>query len=228
MSAGNGSKGPRLYNWAVVPLKTAEIAGWSHSLVIRQSRETGEKAPETAYVLVFAPTGTTLKQMVEVIGDRWTVEECFKSGKGQVGLDEYEVRNWQGLYRHITLCMFAMAFLAVLCNSSQALTTPTLYQDTLPEHIDRQETCSEHIPVQSSINPFLPIMVPFSIPEIKRLFYYLVSFKPLPILFRVSFQKSGATEPGRVIQVEEKVLFSGCNWLGRKSRYFEEMVAKRT
>lgn len=184
LSAGDGSKGPRLYNWAVFPLKTAGIAGWSHYLVIRQSRETGEKAPETAYVLVFALTGTTLKQMVKVIGDRWTVEECFKSGKGQVGLDEYEVRNWQGWYRHITLCMFAMAFLAVLCNSSQTLTTPIFYQDTLPEDIDRQETCSAYIPVQPSRNPFLPMMVPFSTYEIKRLFYYFVSFKPLPILFR--------------------------------------------
>jgi hypothetical protein len=48
------------------------------------------------------------------------------------------------------------------------------------------------------------------------------------LTFLVSFQKSGAAEPGRVIQVEEKELFSGRNWLGRKSRYFEEMVAKRT
>ena len=184
LSAGNGSKGPRWYNWSVLPLKTAGIAGWSHYLVIRQNREMGEKAPETAYVLVFAPTGTTLKQMVEVIGDRWTVEECFKSGKGQVGLDEYEVRNWQGWYRHITLCMFAMAFLAVLCNSSQTLITPIIHQDALPEHIDRKETCSGHIPVQPPTNPSLPLMVHFSIPEIKRLFYYMVSFKPLPILFR--------------------------------------------
>ena len=47
-------------------------------------------------------------------------------------------------------------------------------------------------------------------------------------IINVSFQKSGAAEPGRVIQVEEKVLFSGRNWLGRKSRCFEQMVAKRT
>jgi len=187
LSAGDGSKGPRLYNWAVVPLKTAGIAGWSHYLVIRQNRETGEKAPETAYVLVFAPTGTTLKQMIEVIGERWTVEECFQCGKGQVGLDEYEVRNWQGWYRHITLCMFAMAFLAVLCSSSQTMVTPTIYQDVLPEHIDRQKADSEHIPAQPLINSTLPMMIPFSISEIKRLFYYLVSFKPLQILFRLAW-----------------------------------------
>ena len=49
-----------------------------------------------------------------MIGSRWTVEQCFESGKGEVGLDEYEVRSWQGWYRHITLCMLAQAFLTVL------------------------------------------------------------------------------------------------------------------
>jgi hypothetical protein len=72
LSAGAGSKGPRLYNWAGIELEDAGIARWSHFLVIRQSMKIGEKAPETAYILVFAPVGTTLQQMVEVIGDRFS------------------------------------------------------------------------------------------------------------------------------------------------------------
>lgn len=187
LSAGDGSKGPRFYNWAVISLKSDRIAGWSHSLVIRQSRETGEKAPETAYVLVFAPTGTTLKQMIEVIGDRWTVEECLKSGKGQVGLDEYEVRSWQGWYRHITLCMFALAFLGVLCSSSQTPAVPNTYDKVLPDHIDREEVRFEYVSAQPSITLPLPMMVPLSIPEIKRLFYYIVSFKPLSTFHRITW-----------------------------------------
>jgi SRSO17 transposase len=67
-----------------------------------------------AYVLVFAPTGTSLEEMVEAFGARWTVEQCFEEGKGEVGLDEYEVRSWHGWYRHVTLSMLAMAFLAAL------------------------------------------------------------------------------------------------------------------
>jgi hypothetical protein len=42
------------------------------------------------------------------------VEEAFELSKQQVGLDEYEVRHWQGWYRHITLTMFALAFLTVI------------------------------------------------------------------------------------------------------------------
>lgn len=67
-----------------------------------------------AYVLVFAPIDTTLEEMVEAFGARWTVEQCFEEGKGEVGLDEYEVRSWHGWFRHITLSMLALAFLAAL------------------------------------------------------------------------------------------------------------------
>jgi len=58
--------------------------------------------------------------MVSAIGSRWTVEQCFEEAKGEVGLDEYEVRSFQGWYRHMTLCMLAHAFLTVLRAYSQA------------------------------------------------------------------------------------------------------------
>jgi len=157
LSAGAGSKGPRLYHWALVPLKDAGIAGWVHYLVIRQSMETGEKAPDTAYILVFAPAGTTLQKMVEVIGNRWTVEECFKIGKSDVGLDEYEVRSWQGWYRHITLCMVVMAFLAVLRLSSQTLETP---RNDGQKQIAAQNDSLDDSSIQNPFHSHLPIMIP--------------------------------------------------------------------
>ena len=184
LSAGAGSKGPRLYHWALVPLKDAGIAGWVHYLVIRQSMETGEKAPDTAYILVFAPAGTTLQKMVEVIGNRWTVEECFKIGKSDVGLDEYEVRSWQGWYRHITLCMVVMAFLAVLRLSSQTLETP---RNDGQKQIAAQNDSLDDSSIQNPFHSHLPIMIPLSIPEIKKLFYYIVSFKPLSTFYRVAW-----------------------------------------
>ncbi len=114
LSAGAGSKGPRLYDWVQLPLSSPVPAGWERWLVIRRSIPTGAKPPDLAYVLVFARRGTTRQEMVQVIGARWTVEQCFEVGKGEVGLDEYEVRSWHGWYRHITLCMLAQAFLTVL------------------------------------------------------------------------------------------------------------------
>ena len=207
LSAGAGSKGPRLYNWAAIELKDAGITGWRHYLVIRQSLKSGEKSPDTAYILVFAPVGTTLHSMVEAIGDRWTVEECFKLGKSEVGLDEYEVRSWQGWYRHITLCMVAMAFLAVLRWSSQTLETSDDQGKGQPKQISEQNESShnpsDHIPSyahfseqqEPSHNPsdhipsyiHLPMMIPLSIPEVQKLFYYIVSSKPLSTLYRVAW-----------------------------------------
>ena len=114
LSAGAGSKGSRLFAWARIELAAPETSGWQRWLLVRRNLEEGSKPAEMAYVLVFAPTGTSLEEMVEAFGARWTVEQCFEEGKGEVGLDEYEVRSWHGWYRHQTLSMLALAFLAAL------------------------------------------------------------------------------------------------------------------
>lgn len=121
LSAGEGSKGPRIFDWARVELAPSSQEGWQTWLVVRRSLLEGEKPTRLAYVLVFAPSRTTLAEMAQAIGTRWTVEQCFEESKGEVGLDHYEVRSWQGWYRHITLCMLAHAFLVVLARESQGL-----------------------------------------------------------------------------------------------------------
>ncbi|HEY6408720.1 MAG TPA: IS701 family transposase [Ktedonobacteraceae bacterium] len=120
LSAGDGSKGPRLFEWAQVQIAGAEKPGWDHWLIVRRSLQQGEKPAEVSYFLVFAPSDTTLSQIAIAIGSRWTVEQCFEEAKGEVGLDEYEVRSFHGWYRHITLSMLAHAFLTVLRAQSQA------------------------------------------------------------------------------------------------------------
>ena len=114
LSAGVGSKGPRLFAWACVELAAPEISGWQRWLLIRRSLDKGADSAEMAYVLIFAPTGTSLEEMVAAFGARWTVEQCFEEAKGEVGLDEYEVRSWHGWYRHITLSMLSLSFLTAL------------------------------------------------------------------------------------------------------------------
>jgi len=72
-----------------------------------------ERTDEVAYYLVYAPTGTALEEVVKVAGARWTIDDLFKRAKGLVGLDQYEVRSWQGWYRHITLALLAFAALTI-------------------------------------------------------------------------------------------------------------------
>ena len=69
---------------------------------------------ELAYYVVFGPADTSLSTLAQVAGQRWRIEECFEAAKQEVGLADYEVRSWHGWYRHITLSMLALAFLAVM------------------------------------------------------------------------------------------------------------------
>lgn len=110
LSAGNGAKGLRLYDWALVSLADPELSGWKRWLLLRRSLEDSE----LAYYVVFAPPQTTLEEMVRVAGSRWMIEVGFEAAKQEVGLDHYEVRSWDGWYRHITLALIAHAFLAVV------------------------------------------------------------------------------------------------------------------
>lgn len=110
VSAGSGSKGERLYAWTLI--RGWEEHGWSHGLLVRRSIE---EQPEHAYYRFYAPTQkTTLEALVRVAGQRWQIEQAFQTAKGECGLDHYEVRHWQGWYRHITLAMLAHAVLAIL------------------------------------------------------------------------------------------------------------------
>ena len=110
LSAGHGAKGERLYDWALLPWAVHE--GWEHALLVRRSLEA---KPEYAFYFTHArKKQSVLKTLVAVAGRRWAVESAFQMAKGECGLDHYEVRHWQGWYRHITLSMLALAVLTVL------------------------------------------------------------------------------------------------------------------
>ena len=117
LSAGGGAKGPRVYDWAMVDIRPLREPGKGCWLLARRSVA---KPGELAYYVCYGPAGTTLEELVRVAGTRWAIEECFESAKGQVGLDQYEVRRWDGWYRHITLAMLAHAYLAVIRHQASA------------------------------------------------------------------------------------------------------------
>ena len=111
LSAGEGSKGPRLYDWLRLPLNPPLQEDFQRWLLVRRSIEDPEDL--SAYT-VFCAQNTTLEALAKVAGSRWRVEIAFEEAKGEVGLAHYEVRSWDGWYRHITLALFAHAFLAAI------------------------------------------------------------------------------------------------------------------
>jgi SRSO17 transposase len=104
ISCGDGAKGPRFYDWALIG-----TASPAHHLLVRRSAAGGELAFFTCH----AQPGTTLADLVKVAGARWAIEECFQAAKNETGLDHYQVRRYDAWYRHITLSMLALAFLTV-------------------------------------------------------------------------------------------------------------------
>ena len=111
LPAGQGSKGPRLYDWARLRLFRLQSPPWDHWLLIRRSIS---DPTDVAFYVTFGPHETELKELAAVAGLRWTIEECFQSAKGETGLDHCEARSWHGWHRHMTLSMLALAFLAGL------------------------------------------------------------------------------------------------------------------
>jgi SRSO17 transposase len=110
LSAGTGSQGERLYDWACLQLSYESAEGTTHWLLARRSLS---DPTQVAYYRVFAPTDTSVAEMVRVAGRRWAIEASFEEAKGAVGLDHYEVRTWTAWYRHVTLALLAHAYLEV-------------------------------------------------------------------------------------------------------------------
>jgi SRSO17 transposase len=111
LSAGEGAKGPRLYDWYWQPLMEPLVDGWRRWLLVRRSLS--DPTDLAAYVC-FAPEGTSLSELVRVAGTRWVIEASLEEAKDELGLDQYEVRSWTGWYRHITLVLLAHALLAAI------------------------------------------------------------------------------------------------------------------
>src|SRR4029078_11967271 len=84
---------------------------WEHWLLVRRHPN---KPDKLTYYVVFGLADTTLATLARVAGRRWAIEECFEVAKQEVGLADYEIRSRHGWYRHVTLAMLALAFLAAM------------------------------------------------------------------------------------------------------------------
>jgi len=141
-SCGDGSKGARVYDWIVVEIESdwrpvifcQTPDEWKRVMLVRRSKS--DITDLQAYIC-YAPKDTPDSRLIEVAGTRWTVETCFKESKGEVGLDHYEVRSYDGWYKHITFALLALALLTVL--SANSLDTKTF---------------QEHNPASSTLDEF--------------------------------------------------------------------------
>ena len=118
LSAGEGTKGARLHDWAYCELADLEAdqydetkSGlWTRGLLIRRNISDGD----LAYFTTWCPAGTGIQALVSVEGRRWAIEDSFETAKNELGLDHNETRSWYGWHRHVSLVMLAFAMMAVI------------------------------------------------------------------------------------------------------------------
>jgi SRSO17 transposase len=126
LSAGDGTKGARLHDWAYCELADldagqydGERSGlWTRGLLIRRNIADGD----LAFFCTWCPAGTSIKTLVKIEGHRWPIEDSFETAKNELGLDHNETRSWHGWHRHVSLVMLAFAMMAAI--RRQANNTP--------------------------------------------------------------------------------------------------------
>lgn len=116
LSVGMGVQGERRGDWACLLLSETCAAGKSHWLLVQQALD---DPTDRAYHVACGPADTAVDDLLRVCGSRWRIEEAFAQAKGEVGLDQYEVRTWAAWHRFITLCLLAHAYLVVLRLTAQ-------------------------------------------------------------------------------------------------------------
>ena len=124
LSAGEGTKGPRLHDWAYLELADLDAGEycstptgqWTRGLLIRRNIAGGD----LAFFSTWCPNGTPMKKLVSVEGHRWAIEDSFETAKNEFGLDHNETRSWQGWHRHVSLVMLAFAMMAAIRHRANA------------------------------------------------------------------------------------------------------------
>jgi SRSO17 transposase len=128
LSAGAGTKGERVYEWAYCELADLEAAEydeslsglWTRGLLIRRNLTDGE----LAFFTTWCPAGTGMATLVAVEGRRWAIEDAFETAKTELGLDHNETRSWHGWHRHVSLVMLAFAMMTAVRHHADQLPPP--------------------------------------------------------------------------------------------------------
>jgi SRSO17 transposase len=126
MSSGEGTKGPRLHDWAYLELADLDageysdtLTGpWTRGLLIRRSIA---DPAELAFFSTWCPKATPMAKLVAIEGHRWAIEDSFETAKNEFGLDHNETRSWHGWHRHVSLVMLAFAMMAIIRHHANAV-----------------------------------------------------------------------------------------------------------
>lgn len=138
LSAGEGTKGARLHDWAYLELADLEADDfdatfpgiWTRGLLIRRNIADGD----LAFFSTWCPVGISIETLVSVEGHRWAIEDSFETAKNELGLDHNETRSWHGWHRHVSLVMLAFAMVAAIRHRANAAPPPKSVMKRAQQH----------------------------------------------------------------------------------------------
>jgi SRSO17 transposase len=175
LSAGSGTKGPRLHDWCYLELAeleaeefNAENHGlWTRGLLIRCNIADSD----LAYLTTWCPAGTSIATLVRVEGHRWAIEDSFETAKNEFGLDHNETRSWHGWHRHVSFVMLALAMMAAIrqrVNQSTPKKPSRMQQENAePDPLVDPENPPDSLASQATAHP-------------ARLRHHMVTLAPCP------------------------------------------------
>jgi SRSO17 transposase len=108
------NKGPEIWEikWALFWRKGEHgLPGRRHCLIVARNVLTGE----VKYFVANRVPGEqeiTLRWLLQVAFNRWSVESCFREAKEELGMDHYEVRGWRCVHRHFFITQLSHLFCA--------------------------------------------------------------------------------------------------------------------
>src|SRR4029077_6546279 len=165
LSAGAGTKGPRLHDWCYLEL--ADLQGedsnhhsqvlWTRGLLIRRNIANGD----LAYFTTWCPAGTSIKTLVSVEGHRWAIEDSFETAKNEFGLDHNESRSWHGWHRHVSLVILAFAMMAAIQHQANKPAPKKTKSRATPKHPissvgrSRKSAAQLNVSRESAFNPLM-------------------------------------------------------------------------
>jgi SRSO17 transposase len=125
-------RGPEVWEvkWAVFWRKgPTGLPGRRHTLIVARNVLTQEVKYFLANRVPGEP-GITLRWLLSVAFQRWSIESCFRQAKEELGLDHYEVRGWRCVHRHFYLTQLSHLFCA---RTRQKFAAEVLPEDRLEQ-----------------------------------------------------------------------------------------------
>ena len=103
------------------------LPGPAHYLIVARNVLNPGEIKYFVSNIVPSSNGITLEKLLWIAFSRVPIERCFEIGKRELGMDQFEVRNWQAIHRHLYISQLSYLFCPVCIRISEKKKTTGFY-----------------------------------------------------------------------------------------------------